>query len=70
MTEFAIVRAQSSKRSANGVSVRFLTVTKPTRAGGDTILTDKILRRMSLPLNRMTEAGTRRSQWPVSTMRI
>src|SRR5258705_13519266 len=68
--ELATLRAQSIKRSASGVSVRSLTVMNPTGAGGDNALTGRTLRRIPLPPKRMTEAGTRPSQRPVSIRRM
>jgi hypothetical protein len=68
--DWAILRARSIKRSASGVSVRSLTVTNPTGAGGDEVLTDRTWSRIPLPPNRITEAGTRPSQRPVSISRM
>lgn len=69
-SDLAILRAQSMKRSASGVSVRSLTVMNPTGAGGGEILTGRALMRICLPPKCMTEAGTRPSQRPVSIKRM
>jgi len=64
--ELATLRVHAINRSASGVSVRSLTVMNPTGAGGDDTLTGRILRCIPLPPKRMTEAGTKPSQRPVS----
>jgi hypothetical protein len=66
---FATLRAHAMKRSVSGVSVRPFTVMNPTGAGGDKTFTGRILRRVWLPAKRMTDAGMRASQRPVSMRR-
>ncbi len=70
VSELATLRVHSIKRSANGVSVRSLTVMNPTGVGGDDTLTGRTLRCICLPPKRMTEAGTRPSHRPVSIRRM
>lgn len=68
LTDFAILRAQSIKRSANGVSVRSLRVINPTAVGGDKTSIGKTLM-FRLPPKRITDAGRSVSQRPVSSNR-